>query len=55
MSHDILYRDMSPETGFSPKGLLPKNDFSPKDGVPPETSTETFVLDLDVYQMIQIH
>ena len=37
---------MSPENGFSRKGLLPKNDFSPKDGVSPETSTETFVLDL---------
>ena len=39
----------------SRKWLLPKKDFSPKDGVSPETSTETFVLDLDVYQMIQIN
>ena len=44
MSPDFLYRDMSLE-----------NDFSPKDGVSPETSTETFVLDLDVYQMIQVN
>ena len=25
MSHDILYRDMSPETGFSPKMCTPRN------------------------------